>query len=446
MGTYLVIALRNLALARRRSLLLAAALALVAMFLVLLMSLSQGLRDTVVYTSTLLSSGHVNIAGFYKAKPDDAFPIISGRERLREIGAAAPGVVRVTDRGRGWAKLVSESGSLQTGLVGIDVREEKELFQNLQLAPQSEYRTGGEPRVVGDVQRLREPNTALIFVGQAKRLGVDVGDSITITVESFGGLANTGELTVVAVARDMGFMTNWNVFMPKEAINDLYRLNADVTGSVMLYLDDIHKVPLVMEHLRQSLSSQGYALMEPEAQPFWAKFETVSAEDWTGQKIDLTTWEDETSHMKWMLSALDTIAFLLTSVLLGIIVVGIMNAMWIAVRERTQEIGTLRAIGMRRSRVLLMFMTEATVLGLVATTVGVSLGALLASGLNALKISIGMDAMRAILMSDTLRLSVSAGQVVGPIIAFTLVAMLAALWPALRAARLQPVTAIHKIG
>ncbi|MBI3180180.1 MAG: ABC transporter permease, partial [Deltaproteobacteria bacterium] len=347
MGTYFVIALRNLALARRRSLLLAAALALVAMFLVLLMSLSQGLRDTMVHTATLLSSGHINIAGFYKAKPDDAFPIISGRERLRGIGAAAPGVVRVIDRGRGWAKLVSESGSLQTGLVGIDVAEEKDLFDNLQLAPQSDYKKGGEARVLGDVQRLREPNTALIFVGQAKRLGVDVGDSITVSVESFGGLANTGELTVVAVARDMGFMTHWNVFTPKAAINDLYRLNSDVTGAVMVYLEDIETAPQVMEHLRQTLSAQGYLLMEPEAQPFWAKFETVSAEDWTGQKIDLTTWQDETSYMKWMLSALDTIAFLLTAVLLGIIVVGIMNAMWIAVRERTQEIGTLRAIGMR---------------------------------------------------------------------------------------------------
>ncbi|MBI3179152.1 MAG: FtsX-like permease family protein, partial [Deltaproteobacteria bacterium] len=109
-------------------------------------------------------------------------------------------------------------------------------------------------------------------------------------------------------------------------------------------------------------------------------------------------------------------------------------------------IGTLRAIGMRRSSVLFMFMSEAMVLGLVATTVGVTLGVVLASGLNALKISVGMDAMRAILMSDTLRLSITAGQVVGPIIAFTLVAMLAALWPAMRAARLQPVTAIHKIG
>ena len=43
---------------------------------------------------------------------------------------------------------------------------------------------------------------------------------------------------------------------------------------------------------------------------------------------------------------------MLIIVLLVIIAVGIMNTMWIAIRERTREIGTLRAIGMQRARVL----------------------------------------------------------------------------------------------
>ena len=36
-----------------------------------------------------------------------------------------------------------------------------------------------------------------------------------------------------------------------------------------------------------------------------------------------------------------------------------MNTLWIAIRERTREIGTLRAIGMQRARVLAMFLIEA---------------------------------------------------------------------------------------
>jgi len=241
-------------------------------------------------------------------------------------------------------------------------------------------------------------------------------------------------------------MSNWSMFVPKQVLSELYRLDPDVTGAIMLYLDRIEDTPQVMERLRQVLTAAGYQIMEPEAQPFWMKFETVAAEDWTGQKIDLTTWEDETSYMKWMLGALDSISFFLTAVLLCIIVVGIMNAMWIAVRERTTEIGTLRAIGMPRSRVLFMFLLEAFVLGVVATSIGTSLGALVANLVNAAHIRVGLAAMRAILMTDVLHLSVRTSQVVGPVIAFTLVAMAAALWPALRAARMRPITAIHHIG
>ena len=78
------------------------------------------------------------------------------------------------------------------------------------------------------------------------------------------------------------------------------------------------------------------------------KFETVNREDWTGQKLDVTTWEDEISFMTWTLTALQGLSFVLIVILIAIIVIGIMNTMWIAIRERTREIGTLRAIGMQR--------------------------------------------------------------------------------------------------
>ena len=44
-----------------------------------------------------------------------------------------------------------------------------------------------------------------------------------------------------------------------------------------------------------------------------------------------------------------------------------MNTMWIAIRERTREIGTLRAIGMQRGGVLRMFLFESFQMGLIGT-------------------------------------------------------------------------------
>ena len=70
---------------------------------------------------------------------------------------------------------------------------------------------------------------------------------------------------------------------------------------------------------------------------------------------------------------------MLVILLMVIVAVGIMNTMWIAIRERTREIGTLRAIGMQRTQVLWMFLIEAFLLGLAGTAAGRGLGAALSA-------------------------------------------------------------------
>lgn len=447
MTLYLLIAARNLVQAKRRSLLLSLALGLVTALLVFLLALSQGLTDSMIRSSTTLMSGHVNVGGFFKAKSTDANPIINRVAEIRAIvDEHAEGVDYVIDRQRGFARLVSESDSLQTVLVGVDVRQEERLLSQIQLATQADYKEGGGEQVAGDPRRLAEPNTALIFAAQAKRLGVDVGDVLTVTAQTMSGVNNTGEVRVVAIAKDVGFMSNWNVFVPKRTLQELYRLDEDTSGAVMIYLDDPAKAPQVMGTLREALEAEGFALRDYTPQPYFMKFELVAGEPWRGLRLDLTTWEDEISPLKWTLNAVETVSAILVTILLVIIVIGIMNTMWISVRERTREIGTLRAIGMGRAQVLAMFTAEAFLLGLMATTAGALVGALVSEGLDAARLRMPVDAMRAILMSDVLHLVVVPSRVIGAVVVFTLVCVLAALWPAAKAARMRPVTAIHHVG
>ena len=108
------------------------------------------------------------------------------------------------------------------------------------------------------------------------------------------------------------------------------------------------------------------------AQRYGVSAETIRK--WTGQKLDITNWEDEISFMTWTLKALQGLSAVLIVILIAIIIIGIMNTMWIAIRERTREIGTLRAIGMQRGEVLWMFLLESLMLGLLATVAGDSRG------------------------------------------------------------------------
>ncbi len=442
---WLQIAVRNLLQAGRRTAFLGTALLLVTFLLVMLLSLAQGVADTMIKTATAISAGHVNIGGFYKMSQDESAALVVDVAKLREIAKKTPGFVSMVDRARGWGKLISESGSIQVGVNGIDFDEEQDLVRMLVLAPEREYKEGGGDKVLGDLSKLKVKGGAVIFAGQAKKLGVGPGDPLTIRSETMRGQSNTAEVTVVAVARDMGMLSSWAAFVDKATIRDLYQLKPDTTGVVQIYIEDADQSAAAMIDLQKNLQASGYKVMEHESNPFWMKLQNVGGEDWVGQKLDLTTWSDEVSFLLWVLTAIRAISFFLISILTVIIAVGIMNTMWIAVRERTREVGTLRAIGMGRNRVLGMFLLEALILGFFATTAGALLGALTASLIDAAKVTVPSDAMVMILMSDTLHLVATPAQVVGSIVAFTLVTALSALWPSFRAARITPITAIQSV-
>jgi ABC-type lipoprotein release transport system permease subunit len=197
--------------------------------------------------------------------------------------------------------------------------------------------------------------------------------------------------------------------------------------------------------LRSALEQAGYRVMEPDPRAFWMKFQTVAREEWTGQKYDVTTWEDELQFLMWTLGALNGISVVLVVILIAIMTTGIMNTLWIAIRERTREIGALRAIGMQRFAVARLFLMEASSLGFVGGCIGVLLGAVAAALLNAAHVPIP-KAAQLFLMADTLRLAVEPGAVVFAVVLITLVSGAAALYPSLRAARLRPVDAMSHFG
>ncbi|MEO7033980.1 MAG: FtsX-like permease family protein [Polyangiaceae bacterium] len=420
---------------RRRTFFLGAAVAAVTALLVLLNGLSAGIRSTLVDTATTLSTGHLNVGGFYKVTSGQAGPVVVDYEKVKEtVIKSLPELDFTVERGRGWGKVVSDSGALQAGIGGIDIARESSFKSVLRIKS-------------GNIDDLAQPNTILLFDAQIKKLKVKVGDAITISAQTTRGVANTIDCRVVAVAEDVGLLSQWNVFISNESLRTLYQLRPGVTGAIQIHLKPQYQNDLapLAARLRASLEKAGYRLMAPDPRPFWMKFESVTREDWTGQKLDVTSWEDELSFMMWTLSALNGISAVLMVILVAIVITGIMNTMWIAIRERTREIGTLRAIGMQRGSVVRMFLWESFLLGVFGAIAGAVVGAMTAGVLNSANIHVPLS-VQLFLMSDTLKLSVLPSALGGAIALISIVTGLAALYPALRAARLKPVDAMSHFG
>ena len=85
MAQLFLIALRNLVQHSKRTLLLGGAIAGVTALLTVLLCLSSGIHSTMLESATTLSTGHINVAGFYKVTAGQSAPVITGYKKLEQI-------------------------------------------------------------------------------------------------------------------------------------------------------------------------------------------------------------------------------------------------------------------------------------------------------------------------------------------------------------------------
>jgi len=137
--------------------------------------------------------------------------------------------------------------------------------------------------------------------------------------------------------------------------------------------------------------------------------------------------------------------FLFIALVMGVIVLfAVINTMTMNVMERTNEIGTIRAMGVRRGGIRAQFIIEGSLIGAIGATIGVILAVLIAALLNHAGLTwIPPGNVNAV----PLRLDVAGRPllVIGAWIGLVLVATVAALLPSNRAARLPVVDALRHV-
>ena len=115
--------------------------------------------------------------------------------------------------------------------------------------------------------------------------------------------------------------------------------------------------------------------------------------------------------------------------------VGIANTMYMSVMERTKEIGTLKALGTTRREILQLFITESALIGLVGGLIGLSLGFLL-SGIIGFILSIALTDIPASTYISPL-------MIIGSLVFAVIMGVASGTFPALKAAKLEPVEALR---
>lgn len=401
----LLFALKNVLRQRRRSLLAVSSVAFGIMSLILAngfiqWNLRYG-RESTIHSQL----GHVRVfrPGFLErgqANPYD-FLIVRDASVIAQIGSLDH-VIAVAPR-LSLNGLVSFGDSTLSFIgEGIDPATEPILSRSMTI-------TQGTPLAPDETKGL------LLGQGLAANLGAKPGDSVVLLVNTPTGGVNAVETRVVG-------------------------LFATITKA---YDDSALRVPisLAMELLRVS-GAHSYALVLDDTSATDEVLATLQTR-FQGQRLEFVPWYEMADFYKKTAALFSRQVGVIRLIIAIIIVLSITNVMMMTVMHRTSEIGTAMAMGYRRRDILLSFLAEGTVLGLLGGLVGLLFGSLMAILISA--IGIPMPPPPGMAFGYTAGIALSVQTDAEALALAGLSTLVASSYPAWKASRMQIVDALRAL-
>lgn len=404
MGFYLRLAWRNNLRNKRRTFLAALAVGLGLAALIFTDAISvgmlKGLIDTA--TGTFMGQAQFHRRGFLDTM--DADLTVKDGPRLLAGLRADLLVARAAPRAVSFAMISSPSNSASVLLYGLDPGAERGLSRLDRAVERGSFlKEDGDSVVLG--RRL------------AGTLGVDLGDRVVITAAAARG----GDLAQ-ALFRVGGIMDSGS----RKMDSDLAFIRLDRAQKLLNLGDGFHEIAVDFRDARTA---------EDGHSPFWKKYgDGNEAEGWPELAPELAAAKE-----------MSAFGILITAVILsGIVALGIMNTLFMSLYERMFEFGVLRAVGTRPWRMGLMIVGEAAVLALLSSAAGIAIGfaACRVVGIHGLDYT-GVD-FAGVTMLEPIRPVARALQYWLYPAALFVFTLLVSLYPAVYAARMNPVKAMRR--
>ena len=287
---------------------------------------------------------------------------------------------------------------------------------------------------VGTVARFRfgqgEVDGTRAVVGAADPELFDTAVQSDIIEGSAAGMKGRGLLVEETRAEDLGLSTGDTLPITLPAGERTYRVAGVFEASPAVPTGYVMSLDSLAAAGIERADNYAYVTVAPGAD----KAQVGEAIETGIADLPTVTLKDQAEYAEEQSAPIDqmlTIIYALLGLAVVIAVLGIVNTLALSVIERTREVGLLRAVGLSRRQLRRMVRLEAIVIALLGATLGVVLGVVFGVGLMSALADEGLDVLR-----------VPSAQLAAFVVASGLVGVLAAVWPARRAAKLDVLTAI----
>ncbi|MHB1422614.1 MAG: ABC transporter permease [Gemmataceae bacterium] len=243
--------------------------------------------------------------------------------------------------------------TVMPGLMDVVSFEEADLTRVLVHGWALDSSLFDELRVIGGRKlRTSDDKGVLLGIVLAKNLGKNTGDSLEIAGREF---------TIVGIYESFNVYLNGSAVMLLPALQTLMNRPNDVTGFEVVLEDSPDKKELI-ERIRREIGA-----LRSSSGKLWG-IEAIPTSDYVKSLSQIQM----VKAMAWMTSVI--------ALIIG--AVGVLNTMIMSVLERTREIGILRAIGWRKSRVVRLILYESILLSMAGAAAGIVAAILLTRSLT----------------------------------------------------------------
>jgi putative ABC transport system permease protein len=410
----LKLAARNLARYWRRTLLTAGLIILGIVAVLLFISVSGSFKGVIVGQITDSMIGHLQVHRKGYVASIDNLPL--------NLNMKPAQVDKVEQALGGMKDITAWSPRLKLGAMFSNFTETTNIRLN-GVIPEREAATVPllpQRLVQGSAANgLIERGKILIPEILAKGMKLKVGDTIVLVATNLDGSVNGKTFLVQGVLGDVTGPGGRDGYIHIDDARELLRMTQPEVSEIAIRLKDPRHLDRAKADLEQALAGVRNAQDQPA--------------------LEVHTWEG-LSPFANIARMIDLLDVFIRVMLVGIVLISVMNVMMMAVYERIREIGTISAIGTPPRRILTLFIFEGLLLGLIGTLIGTALSLGIVYVLNVWPVHFAF-ARQIIQLAP----SIAAADVVliGSIV--LVVAVLASLQPAWKAARMDPITALRHV-
>jgi putative ABC transport system permease protein len=358
-------------LSRRVSSYLFVGLAMVLAFCVitLISSIAAGSLDTIRDKAARYFAGHISITLFLNGTAQSSSELLEAAIRSQSTRTIADRSIYYRNDA-----LLFFSGERvqQRKLIGIDLSIEGSEFDGL-------------PFTSGSWQALASAPTPGILISAvaAKILHCQVGDAVTLYLTTDSGQYNSADLIVYGIFNEASLF-GYAAYLRIADLNQLIHRPAEAATDIAVYVDKGADVDKAAQRIVDELSKNN------RVAPLYRTREERDAglaAGFTEPTLVVMTQDAQLAQVKQLLDALLYISYFVMGIFLLIIMVGILNTYRVLIHNRKREIGVLRALGMKKAQVKLLFLQEAALLSILASIAGLALTFLLLHLVSALDLS-----------------------------------------------------------